>query len=80
MDSHGRALYNVFIERLWRSFKYEEVYLKDYENVIDAVKNIRKYFDFYNNERLHQSLGYRTPVEVFEAEGREKIEYYEKRA
>jgi len=65
MDGRGRALDNVFVERLWRSLKYEEVYLKDYESVIEAVEGIRRYFKFYNEERLHQSLGYKTPAEVY---------------
>lgn len=64
MDSRGRALDNVFIERLWRSVKYEEVYLNDYQTVEDAQVGIGRYFDFYNGERFHQSLGYRTPREV----------------
>ena len=53
---------NIFIERLWRSVKYEEVYLKDYKTVREATEGLRRYFDFYNNERLHQSLEYRTPA------------------
>jgi putative transposase len=65
MDGRGRALDNVFVERLWRTVKYEEVYLKDYETVRAAVGSLREYFDFYNQERLHQSLGYRTPGEVY---------------
>lgn len=64
MDSRGRALDNVFIERLWRSVKYEEVYLNDYQTVEDAHTGIGRYFDFYNGERFHQALGYRTPQEV----------------
>lgn len=64
MDGRGRALDNVFIERLWRSVKYEEVYLKDYAGVVDAVTGLDTYFGFYNHERLHQSLGYRTPWEM----------------
>lgn len=68
MDGRGRALDNVFVERLWRSVKYEEVYLKDYESVPAALAGLDAYFAFYNGERLHQSLGYRTPSEVhFEA-------------
>ena len=55
---------NIFIERLWRSLKYEEVYLKDYESVAEARAGIERYFRFYNHERLHQSLGYRTPAAV----------------
>ena len=65
MDSRGRALDNVFVERLWRSLKYEEVYLKEYETVIEASEGIARYFEFYNQERVHQSLGYRTPADVY---------------
>ena len=65
MDGRGRALDNVFVERLWRSVKQEEVYLKDYESVSAARENLRGYFEFYNRERLHQSLGYRTPEAVY---------------
>jgi putative transposase len=65
MDGRGRAFDNIFIERLWRSVKYEEVYLKDHETVMDAVTGIGGYLDLYNHERLHQSLGYRTPAEVY---------------
>lgn len=64
MDGRGRCFDNIFIERLWRSVKYEEVYLKDYEDGADAHRNLEHYFTFYNEERLHQSLGYRTPAEV----------------
>jgi putative transposase len=63
-DGRGRALDNVFVERLWRSVKYEEVYLKDYQTVEQAVKGLSAYFDFYNDQRPHQSLGYRVPKEV----------------
>jgi len=65
MDGKGRALDNVFIERLWRSVKYEEVYIKDYENVRQARKSLRNYFLFYNQKRPHQSLNYQTPKEVY---------------
>ena len=58
---------NVFVERLWRSLEYEEVYLKAYETVADARAGIGAYLRFYNDERLHQTLGYRTPRELFEA-------------
>lgn len=64
MDGRGRALDNIFIERLWRSLKYEEVYLKEYDTVEDAYTGINNYFDLYNNRRPHQSLDYRTPREV----------------
>jgi putative transposase len=65
MDGRGRAFDNIFIERLWRSVKYEEVYIKGYSQVKDAVTGLGGYFEFYNQERLHQSLNYRTPKEVY---------------
>jgi len=65
MDGRGRALDNIFTERLWRSLKYEEVYLKDYESVSAARQGISAYLTFYNQERPHQSLGYQTPAEVY---------------
>jgi putative transposase len=65
MDGRGRALDNIFVERLWRSVKYEEVYLKDYRNVVEAKQGLRNYFEFYNQQRLHQSLGYKTPEAVY---------------
>lgn len=65
MDGRGRVFDNIFIERLWRTVKQEEVYLKDYENAREAELELKCYFEFYNNERLHQSLGYRSPVEVY---------------
>jgi putative transposase len=55
---------NIFIERLWRSPKYEEIYLKDYESVTEARAGIEKYFRFYNQKRLHQSFEYRTPAAI----------------
>lgn len=67
MDGRGRAMDNIFVERLWRSVKYEEIYLKDYSNVPEAIVNLGNYFRFYNWERPHQSLGYRTPAEVYES-------------
>jgi putative transposase len=65
MDGRGRAMDNIFVERLWRTVKYEEVYLRDYEDVPETVTSIRNYFRFYNHERIHQSLGYRTPAAVY---------------
>jgi putative transposase len=65
MDGRGRCLDNVFVERLWRSVKYEDVYLKGYERVPELEGGLRAYFGFYNTERLHQSLDYRTPAEVY---------------
>lgn len=66
MDGRGRALDNIFVERLWRSVKYEEVYLHDYADVPAAEKGLGGYFDFYNTERLHQSLNYQTPASVYQ--------------
>jgi putative transposase len=66
-DGRGRALDNVFVERLWRSVKYEEVYLHDYMTVAEARRGLRQYFTFYNEERPHQSLAYRTPAQVYHA-------------
>ena len=65
MDGRGRALDHVFVERLWRSVKYEEVYLRDYQSVWDARQSLARYFGFYNEVRLHQALGYRTPAAVY---------------
>jgi putative transposase len=64
MDGKGRALDNVFVERLWRSVKYEDIYLKSYETVLELKNGLNKYFAFYNNKRYHQSLKYKTPKEV----------------
>ena len=64
MDGRGRCLDNVFVERLWRSVKYEDVYLRGYESVPDLERGLGAYFRFYNTERPHQSLHYRTPAEV----------------
>ena len=65
MDGRGRALDNVFVERLWRSVKYEDIYLRGYEAVPELYQGLGRYFIFYNNERLHQSLDYRTPAAVY---------------
>jgi len=70
MDGKGRAFDNIFTERLWRTIKYEEVYLKDYSNYFEAKENISKYINFYNTKRLHQSLGYKTPISVYNLERR----------
>ncbi|HWU38143.1 MAG TPA: IS3 family transposase [Candidatus Acidoferrum sp.] len=66
-DGWGRALDNVFVERLWRSVKYEDIYIKDYEQVQELESGLRAYFWFYDEERPHQSLDYRTPGEVYRA-------------
>lgn len=65
MDGKGRALDNIFTERLWRTVKYEDVYLRDYASPRDARSGISDYLTFYNRGRLHQSLNYRTPAEVY---------------
>jgi putative transposase len=66
--SAGRALDDIFVERLWRSVKYEEVYLHDYATVTEARLGLKQYSLFYNTERQHQSLDYRTPQEVYEGQ------------
>jgi putative transposase len=71
MDGKGRALDNVFVERLWRTIKYEEVYLKEYKDVKELRAALAEYFEFYNNERFHMSLDWKTPNEVY-AEGLNK--------
>jgi putative transposase len=65
MDGKGRAFDNIFIERFWRTLKYEEVYCKDYDSFEEAKTNLDEYLMYYNNNRLHQSLDYRTPKEIF---------------
>ncbi len=65
MDGKGRYADNIFVERLWRTVKYEEVYLKAYANASEARRELGAYFRFYNDQRPHQALGYRTPAEVF---------------
>jgi putative transposase len=71
MDGKGRCLDNVFVERLWRSVKYEDLYLRCYETVAELGRGLKRYFGFYNEERLHQSLDYRTPAQVYR-EGRQR--------
>jgi len=63
MDGKGRALDNIYVERLWRSLKYENIYLNDYETVLR--RGVARYFTFYNSRRFHQALGYQTPDEVY---------------
>jgi putative transposase len=65
MDGRGRALDNIFVERLWRSVKYEDIYLKGYVNMGELISGLTEYFLFYNRERPHQSLAYRTPDQVY---------------
>lgn len=65
MDGRGRCFDNIFTERLWRTVKYEEIYLKDYTSFSEAENSLKKYFHTYNTDRLHQSLNYQTPAEVY---------------
>jgi len=65
MDGKGRAMDNIFIERLWRSVKYEEIYRKEYSSVQELIASLKVYFDFYNNQRPHDSLGKKTPSEAY---------------
>jgi putative transposase len=73
MDGKGRCIDNIQIERFWRSLKYEEVYLKSYDSMNQARREIKSYIQFYNQERPHQSLGYKTPNEVYWAEPEEGV-------
>ena len=66
MDGKGRALDNIYIERLWRSVKYEQIYLNIYEDGLTLWQGLDTYFKFYNNERVHQSLNYQTPKQKYE--------------
>jgi putative transposase len=75
MDGKGRALDNVFIERFWRTLKYEYVYLYSQSSVKELYDGIKEYIDFYNNRRQHQSLGYKTPYEIYSE--RESLDYEE---
>lgn len=67
MSGKGRALDNVYVERLWRSLKYEDIYLRSYESMTDLKAGIKRYFEFYNTERFHQSLDYLTPEVMYES-------------
>lgn len=72
MDHRGRAFDNIFNERLWRTIKYEEVYLKEYQSPNEAEHSLKAYIKFYNDERLHQSLKYKTPAEIYYKKGGDK--------
>ncbi len=65
MDGKGRVFDNIFVERLWRTVKVEEVYMRDYQTVAEATCHLSRYFEFYNNDRLHQSLDFQTPAEAY---------------
>lgn len=73
MDGKGRAMDNIFIERLWRSVKYEEIYVNEFKSVAQLRKSLKKYFDFYNHERPHQSFDGQTPAEIYYGENRLKL-------
>lgn len=66
MDGRGRVFDNIFVERLWRTLKYEDIYLKDYQSVVELLQGVTEYFEFYNHERPHQGLGYQTPAAVYQ--------------
>ena len=72
MSGRGRAFDNILVERLWRTVKYEEVYLREYADGHELIRSLRRYFDYYNNHRPHSSLGYRTPAEVY-GQGRDSL-------
>ena len=78
MDGKGRCLDNIFIERFWRSIKYEEVYLRVYESLPEARRCIGAYIDFYNSQRPHQSLDYNTPDEVYFEGGHRPVDMMDK--
>ena len=67
MDGVNRALDNIFIERFWRSLKYEDIYLNDYRTMIELKAGVKRYMEFYNGERFHASHDYQTPNEVYES-------------
>ena len=66
MDSRGRCFDNIFVERLWRTVKYEDIYFKGYETIAHAESGLTHYFQFYNTERYHQALKYQTPWSVYQ--------------
>ena len=65
MDGRGRVFDNIFIERLWRTVKYQDIYVQGYETISEVREGLKKYFWLYNTERIHQGLDYKTPVEVY---------------
>lgn len=65
LDGRGRVFDNIFIERLWRTVKYGNIYIQEYQTITDVKQGLKTFFDFYNTERLHQSLKYQTPWEVY---------------
>ena len=79
MDGKGRYTDNIVVERLWRTVKYEEVYLRAYTNGREAKAGLDDYFRFYNTQRPHQALGYRTPAEVFNGDSMQSTEHSKER-
>ncbi|HRY57038.1 MAG TPA: IS3 family transposase [Patescibacteria group bacterium] len=77
MDGKGRALDNIFIERYWKSYKYENVFLKNYANLLEARLETAKYVNFYNSKRFHASLGYKTPDKIYFGNLHKSVNYYE---
>ncbi len=73
MDGKGRCMDNIFIERLWRSVKYEEIYVNEFHSVEQLRKSLKKYFDFYNHERPHQSFNGQTPAEIYYGENQLRL-------
>ena len=71
MDGRGRTFDNIFVERLWRTVKYEDIYLKDYPSVLELYRGLTGYFEFYNQERPHQGLNNQTPATVYSAGSRD---------
>ncbi len=74
MDGKGRALDNIYIERFWRTLKYEDIYIKDYNSMAELKEGIKKYIEFYNSERFHQSLDYDTPDEIYNSKFQPELE------
>ena len=72
MDGKGRAMDNIMVERLWRTVKYEEIYLRDYESVKDLKQHLKIYFDFYNHLRPHQTFEGKTPAEIYWGETKQQ--------
>lgn len=72
MDGKGRVIDNIFIERLWRTIKYEHLYLFNYDSVINLMKGLRRFFLFCNEQGIHQALDYKTPIEIYTGVNRRK--------
>jgi putative transposase len=75
MDGKNRALDNILVERFWRSLKYEDIYLKDYQSMAELKDGLKRYFMFYNSERFHESLNYETPDTVYQSKFIDEQQY-----